>query len=449
MVTTASRLALLDGPKAVQSDPGDMFTWPIVTAEDEAAVLDVLRRGAMSGTDVTRQFEQEYAAWQGSQYALGHSTGTAALHAAMYGCKVGVGDEIICPSITYWASCLPAYSLGATVVFAEIDPQTLCLDPADVEHRITSRTKAIVTVHYLGHPADMDPIMEIARRHGVRVIEDVSHAHGALYKGRRVGTLGDVAAASCMTGKSLAIGEAGILTTDDREIYERALAFGHYERFGANADLETDYLQPLTGLPLGGYKYRMHQMSAAVGRVQLRQYDARIAEIQRAMNHFWDLLEGVPGLRAHRPPKGSGTTMGGWYAARGLYVPEELGGLSVTRFAQAVRAEGAPCSPGVNAALHLHPLFSTADVYGHGKPTRIANTTGDARHLQQPPGSLPISEGIGARTYSIPWFKHHRPEIIREYAAAFRKVAENYRDLLPDDPGNPPHIGGRHFLSHR
>src|SRR5919202_4824155 len=268
MVTTTSKLAALGGPKAVQADSGDMFTWPIVTPEDEAAVLDVLRRGAMSGTDVTRQFEQEYAAWQGATYALGHSTGTAALHAAMYGCGVGVGDEIICPSITYWASCLPAYSLGATVVFAEIDPHTLCLDPNDVEHRITPRTKAIVVVHYLGHPADMDPIVEIAERHGVKVIEDVSHAHGALYKGRKVGTLGDVAAASCMTGKSLAIGEAGMLTTDDREIYERALAFGHYERFGPNAALETEYLRPLAGLPLGGYKYRMHQMSAAVGRVQ-------------------------------------------------------------------------------------------------------------------------------------------------------------------------------------
>ncbi len=444
MITT-SRLAMLGGPKAVQTPPGDLFTWPIVTREDEEAVLDVLRRGAMSGTDVTRQFEQEYAAWQGSKYALGHSSGTAALHAAMFGCRVGVGDEIICPSITYWASCLPAFSLGATVVFAEIDPQTLCLDPSDLEHRITERTKAIVVVHYLGHPADMDPILEIARRHGVKVIEDVSHAHGALYKGRKVGTLGDVAAASLMTGKSLAIGEAGMLTTDDREIYERALAFGHYERYGPNADLQTAYLRESAGLPLGGYKYRMHQMSAAVGRVQLRHYDARMAEIQRAMNYFWDRLEGVPGIRAHRPPKGSGTTMGGWYAARGLYVPEELGGLSVTRFAQAVRAEGAPCNPGVNAALHLHPLFNTVDVYGHGRPTRLANA---ARDVRQPPGSLPVSEGIGARTFSIPWFKRYRPEQIDEYVEAFRKVAEGYRELLPDDPGNPPHLGGWHFFSH-
>lgn len=443
---TKSRLAVLDGPKAVQAEPGDLFTWPIITAEDEAAVLDVLRRGAMSGTDVTKQFEQEYAAWQGATYALGHSTGTAALEAAMYGCKVGVGDEIICPSITYWASCLPAYNLGATVVFAEVDPESLCLDPQDVEHRITERTKAIVVVHYLGHPADVDPILEIARRHNVKVIEDVSHAQGGLYKGRKVGSLGDVAAASLMAGKSLAIGEAGILTTENREIYERAIAWGHYERFGAKAELETAYLREWTGLPLGGHKYRMHQMSSAVGRVQLKHYDARIAEIQQAMNYFWDSLEGVPGIRAHRPAAGSNSTMGGWYAAHGLYRPEELHGLSVTRFAQAVRAEGAPCHPGVNAALHLHPLFNTVDVYGDGKPTRIAHTTRDVR---QPAGSLPVSEGIGARTYGIPWFKHYRPEIIDQYVAAFRKVAEHHEELLADDPGNPPHLGGWHFFSGR
>lgn len=443
-VLTQSRLAINGGPKAVQADPGDLFTWPIITPEDEAAVLDVLRRGAMSGTDVVRRFEQEYAAWQGAAYALGHSTGTAALQAAMFGCRVGVGDEIICPSVTYWASALPCFGLGATVVFAEVDLHTLCLDPRDVEHRITDRTKAIVVVHYLGHPTDMDPILDIARRHNVKVIEDVSHAHGGRYKGRQVGTLGDVAAMSLMSGKALAIGEAGILTTDDREIYERALAFGHYERYGAGADLQTVALQPFVGLPLGGFKYRMHQMSAAVGRVQLKHYDARMAEIQRAMNHFWDLLEGVRGLRAHRPAPDSGSTMGGWYAPHGLYRPEELGGLSVTRFVQAVQAEGAPCRTGVNSPLHLHPLFNTADVYGHGKPTRIANTTRDVR---QPAGSLPVSERIGSQTYGIPWFKHYRPESIAQHAAAFRKAAEQYEELLADDPGDPPQLGGWHFFT--
>lgn len=439
------KLALFGGPKAVKSDPGDMFTWPIITKEDEDAVLDVLRRRAMSSTDITMQFEKDFCEWQGAEYALGCSSGTAAIQSAMFGCKVGVGDEIITPSVTYWASTLPVFSLGGTVVFAEIDPETLCIDPKDIEHRITERTKAIVVVHYVGHPCDMDAIMEIARRHNVKVIEDVSHTQGGLYKGRKLGTIGDVGAMSLMSGKSFAVGEAGILVTNDREIYERAAAFGHYERFRAE-NFETEELKPFAGLPLGGYKYRMHQMSSAVGRVQLKYYDERCAEIRKAMNYFWDLLEGVPGIRAHRTPKDSDSNMAGWYAPKGLYVSEELGGLSITRFTEAVRAEGVNgCYPGCNAAQHTHALYNTADIYGHGKPTRIANSDVDVREFDK---SLTLSEKISSMVYRIPWFIKYKPEIIEEYADAFRKASQNYKELLKDDPGNPPNLGVWHFFSH-
>jgi len=220
----SEELAIFGGPKAVRSDQRDVFTWPVITKEDEEAVLAVLRRGAMSDMDVTREFEKEFAAWQGRKYALGFSTGTAAIQTAMWACKVGVGDEVIAPSVTYWATCLQALGLGATIVFAEVDADTLCIDPNDIEHRITDRTKAIIPVHYLGHPADMDPIMEIAEKHNIKVIEDVSHAQGGLYKGRMVGSIGHVGAMSLMSGKSLASGEGGMLVTDDREIYDRALA---------------------------------------------------------------------------------------------------------------------------------------------------------------------------------------------------------------------------------
>ena len=439
-----SALALHGGEPAVSPSNPDIFHWPIVTEEDEAAVLDVLRRGVMSGTDITHQFEKEFAAWQGMEYALGHNTGTAALHAAMFGCEVGVGDEIIAPSITYWASVLQVFSLGATVVFAEIDPNTLCIDPNDIEKHISPRTKAIMVVHYMGHPADMDPILAIARRHNLKVIEDVSHAQGGRYKGRMLGTMGDVAAMSLMSGKSLAIGEAGMLVTNNRKIYERAVAFGHYERY--NDTVQDPDLAAYRGLPLGGYKYRMHQMSSAVGRVQLKYYDERCVEIRKAMNHFWDLLADVPGLQAHRVPTQSDSDMAGWYAPHGLFDPSKMGGLSVTRFAEAVRAEGSQCSPGINKPLHTHELLNTADVYGHDRPTRIAFSD---RDLRQPVGTLPISEEIGHRTYSIPWFKHYRPEIIAQHAAAFRKVAENYEELLADDPGDAPGLGGWHFYQHR
>jgi len=433
-----SKLALLGGPKAVKSDPGDIFKWPIITKEDEEAVLEVLREGKMSQTDVTQKFEQEFAEWLGMKYALAHNNGTAAIHAALFGLGIGVGDEIICPSITYWASCLPAYSLGATVVFADIDPDTLNIDPNDIEKRITPRTKAIMVVHYLGMPADMDAIMEIAKKYNLKVIEDCSHAHGAKYKGRMVGTFGDVAAFSLMSGKSLACGEGGILVTNDRRIYERAIIFGHYERH--KYAITCSDLKAGAGLPWGGYKYRMHQLTSAVCRVQLKYYPERMAEIDKAMNYFWDLLEGVPGLRSHRPPKGSGTTKGGWYAPHGIYVKEELGGLSITRFCEAVRAEGAPCVPGCNLPLHLHPLFNTIDVYHHGKPTRIANLP-EGVDIREPPGSLPVSESINRRVFTVPWFKKFKPEIIEEYAEAYRKVAENYEELLPGDKGDDESIG--------
>ncbi len=429
-----SKLALLGGPSAVAGLNEQLFNWPIITKEDEEAVLEVLRRGGMSSTDVTRLFEEEFAEWSGRKYALGFHNGTAAIQAAMFGCRVGVGDEVICPSLTYWASCLPAFSLGATIVFAEVEQDSLCLDPKDIEHRITDRTRAIIPVHYCGYPADMDPIVEIASRHGVKVIEDVSHAQGGLYKGKMLGKFGDVGAMSLMSGKSFAAGEAGIFATDDKEIVERAIAFGHYDRF--NESIESEELRPFMGLPMGGYKFRVHQLSSALARVQLKHYDERCEEIRRAMNYFWDGLEGVAGIRAHRPPKDSGNNMAGWYAPRGLYRPEELGGLSVTRFCEAVRAEGVEaCRPGANSPLHLHPLLNTCDVYGHGRPTRLANAT---RDVLQPKGSLPVTEKIPSRVYSIPWFKHHRPEETDAYIEAFRKLLRDTKSCWKTIRAMPP-----------
>jgi len=411
-------LALLGGPKAVTTDSRDLFRWPSVTAEDEQAVLEVLRAGSMSGSNVTRQLEAEFAVYQGTEYALAFCNGTAALLAAMYGCGVRRGDEIIAPSLTYWASALPAFGLGATVVFADIEPDSLCIAPGDIEHRITPRTKAIVVVHQCGHPADMDAIMAIARRHGVKVIEDVSHAHGGLYKTRLVGSIGDAAAMSLMSGKALPAGEAGMLCTDSREIFEPALALGHYER--TEAELTLPDLKPYAGLPLGGYKHRINQTCSAMARVQLRHYPRRMQEIQEAMNYFWDGLEGVPGLRAHRPPKESGSTMGGWYTPLGHYLPEELGGLPVDRFIEAVNAEGGDSWRAANFPLHLHPVFNTADIYGDGRPTRIAFSHRDVR---QGPGSLPVSEALGERSLGVPWFKRCRREQIDQFVAAYRKVA--------------------------
>ena len=425
----SEKLALFGGEKAVNLDPGDLFTWPIITEEDEQAVLDMLHsRGNMSGTDVTKEFEKDFCAFLGVKHCLGYCNGTAALLGAMYAVGVGAGDEIICPGMTYWASALPVFQLGGSVVFADVLRDTLCIDPNDIEHRIRPKTKAIIAVHYAGYPCEMDELMALAEKHGIKVIEDVSHAHGSLHKGRMTSGIGHIAAMSCMSGKSLAASEAGMLATNDRYYYERALAFGHYAR---HDELTFPDLLENTGFPLGGVKHRLNQLASALGRTQLRHYRERADEIQRAMNYFWDLLEGVPGIKAHRPPKDSGSTMGGWYAAHGLYEAEELDGLPLARFCEAVRAEGCDISPGANKPLHLQPVLNTADIYGHGKPTRIANAN---RDLRQPKGSLPVVENLTETTYHIPWFKHEDKPRIAQYAAAIRKVAENADQLLAN-PG--------------
>ena len=350
----ASLPALLGGSPAVNlssfgnmvgsKDKGlveeDLFKWPIITEEDEEAVLDVMRHENMSGTNITRAFESEFAAWMGVDHCLAYPNGTMAILASIYAAGVRRGDEIICPSMTYWGSCTQALQLGAVVVFADIKLGTLCIDETDIEHRITPRTKAIVAVHYAGYPCAMDKICAIAKKHGIKVIEDVSHAHGGTYKGQKVGTFGDVAAMSVMSGKSLAAGEGGLLITNDRRILETAILFTHYE---SQDRLTIEELKATAGIPHSGSKARMAQICAAIGRVQLSHYDERMAEIDLAMNRFWcaalsssaggvhahalllssvgrvwcsalpcrDLLEGTPGIRAHRPPKGEGT-MGGW-----------------------------------------------------------------------------------------------------------------------------------------
>jgi dTDP-4-amino-4,6-dideoxygalactose transaminase len=281
----------------------------------------------------------------------------------------------------------------------------------------------------------MDRIMPIARKHGVKVIEDVSHAHGALYKGKKVGTFGDIAAMSMMAGKSFPIGEGGMMVTNDNALFQRVAAFGFYELTGGPSNFAKSQptvtlpeLTPYRGLPLGGYKHRLNQTCSAMGRVQLKHYDARIAEIQKAQNRFWSLLEGVPGLRPHRPALDSGSTVGGAYSARGLYYAEELGGLSCEKFCEAVRAEGvAACTPGSNAPLHIHAMFHTADVLHQGKPTMIAFGQRDVR---QGEGALPVAESIAEIAFGIPWFKHDRPDQIEQFANAYRKVALQAEKLL-------------------
>ncbi|MBQ6599916.1 MAG: DegT/DnrJ/EryC1/StrS family aminotransferase [Lentisphaeria bacterium] len=425
-----SKLALYGGTPvlAAKDIPEELFHWPIVNDAMRQAQLEVLETGNMSGTDISRKFEKQFAEWHGMKYGLAHNTGTNSLVAAMYGVGLGPGDELICPSVTYWASCTSALGLGATVVFCDICEKDLQLDPASFEAHITPRTKAVMVVHYMAHPADMDAIMAIARKHGIKVIEDVSHAQGGHYKGKMLGTFGDVAAMSLMSGKSFAIGEGGMLLTNDLEIYRRAIRFGHYDRISEVYSKE-EYAATNT-VPFGGQKFRMHQVSAAIGLEQLKKYESEIAEIDRAMKYFWKGIGDIKGLRMIYP-EDPGSDKSGWYASRFGYDPEAFSGVPNYMFARALCAEAPGFFSGCNFPLHKSEVFYTTDIFGHGRPTArlYLPPEVDPRQLT---GELPVSSVINQRVLGEPWFKHCNTQIIDRYIEAVRKVAGNHRELLAE-----------------
>jgi len=420
------KLAITGGTPVLKAQDEGLFHWPIVNDAMRAAQAQVLETGNMSGTDIARRFEASFASWQERKYALSHNNGTNALNAAMFAVGLGPGDEIICTSVTYWASCTGALALGAAVVFCDIDPDTLQMDPASLEAHITPRTKAIMVVHYMAHPAPMDEIMAIARKHGLKIIEDVSHAQGGHYQGRKLGTFGDVAAMSLMSCKSFAIGEGGMLVTDDAEIFKRAVVFGHYDRI---IDVCTDEeMEGPKNIPWGGLKNRMHQTSAAIGLEQLKKHDAEIAEIDRAMKYFWKGISDIPGISMIYP-KEEGSDKAGWYASRFLYDAAVFGGISNVTFCEALNAEACGgFSFGCNMPLHFSSVFFDIDIYGHGRPTASAFLP-DGADLRAETGALPNAEKVNMRVLGEPWFKHDDHAKIDPYIEAVRKVAANVGEL--------------------
>jgi dTDP-4-amino-4,6-dideoxygalactose transaminase len=208
-------------------------------------------------------FESEFAAYSGTQYAIGVNTGTSALHLAMMAAGIGPGDEVITVPFTFVASVAAIVYTGATPVLIDIDPATYTMDPTAIEAAITPRTKAILPVHLYGQPADMDPIMAIARKHNLLVIEDACQAHGAEYKGRRAGSIGDLAAFSFYPGKNLgAYGEGGAVTTNNPE-FVRTIRM--LRDWGAERKYHHD---------LKGFNFRLEELQAAILRVKLRHLES-------------------------------------------------------------------------------------------------------------------------------------------------------------------------------
>ena len=434
-VSGSGKLALLGGTPVIAQDElpkiGETFAWPVVNDAMRKASDEMLVGRRMSGTDVTKEFEKKFAAWNGTKYALACLNGTTALNTAFYAIGLKPGDEVICPSITMWASCSGVVNIGATVVFCDVKPDDLTIDPASFEAHITPRTKAVVVVHYMGAPCDMDPIMAIARKHNLKVVEDVSHAQGGLYKGRKLGSIGDVGAMSLMSGKSFAIGEAGMIVTDSAEIYEKSIRWGMYIRIPPT--FGKDAIRRTKDVPFGGIKNRLNQCTSAVGIEQLKKYDRERAEIEEAMLYYHKCISDVKGIRIIYP-KWENSNKAGWYASRCLYDERAFGGVPNTVFAKALNAEtGGQFSAGCNFPLHWSSVYDDEDIFGDGKPPCRRSLPAGVTPKQLT-GTLPVADDINNRVMGDPWFKHLDKPVIERFAEAVHKVAANV-SALKDYPG--------------
>jgi dTDP-4-amino-4,6-dideoxygalactose transaminase len=407
----AEALALHGGPKAVRSPYKER--WRATGWRDTWRLLKLLRRGlttVATGCWHVGALEHAFAGLTGCRYALAMNSGTAALHSALFAVGVGPGDEVILPSYTWHATASAVLCCGATPIFCDINPRTLTADAADIARRVTSRTRALLPVHVWGNPAEMDAICAIAGRHGLAVVEDCSHAHGAAYKGKSVGAWGDVGCFSLQGTKAVSAGEGGIAVCNRRDYYARMLALGHPVRAGEELKGEDFGL----GTMHLGPKYRPHLFGAvlALGGVE------RLPRLNRLRKRNWEILgeelAGTPGIAPVETLPGA--ERGGFLEFKLILDPDRLG-WTAEEFVAAAAAEGVPVTPDRYGSLH------TAAVFGRGGPLTLDTLKPAA--ASGPPPALPNTESLRGRVISLPPFTDVPETFVRQCGAALRKIARH------------------------
>jgi len=392
-------------------------------------VTALLERGEISyyGREgEVEALETEFGAYVGAPFTLACSSGTAALHSAFFGLGLGTGDEVIAPTFTFLSTVMPLFVVNATPVLVDCEPDTGNIDPAVIEAAITARTRAVVVVHINGHSCDMERIVDICRRRDLRLVEDCSHAHGAMYTDTRVGTFGDVSVFSLQGAKLTAAGQGGLLLTASREIFERAVLLGHF-RNRAFDDVTSDEYRPFatTGY---GLNYRMHPLAAALARRQFEDLDAYIDGREANLGRLSEGLAAVPAVLP--PARKAYVTRHPYFNYKPLYDAEAMGGLDRHLYIRALQAEGAPVGDSTSLPLHREHLFQVRDdlsrTYGRD-PSRRVYADGD----------LPNAESYAERALRIPTYTDPRPRLIDQIIDAFDKVARARGALLDYARSNP------------
>ena len=404
--------------------------WPIVTEEDVAAVSATLRGGRLSwvNNEEIPALERAWAEYVGTRYCIAMNSGTAALHAAVAAAGVEPGDEVLVPALTFLASATAVIHHQGLPVFVDVDPRTFTMDPARIEERITGRTRAIVVVHLHGLPADMDPIMAIARRHGLKVIEDTCQAPGALYKGRKAGSLGDMAAYSIMAGKNLpTAGEGGLFTTDDpalRDCADMVKMFG--ERVGPDGEREYNAATL-------GWNYRFSSILAAFTLSQLSRLDEHTTRVQQGARRLAEGMSRIPGLIPPHVPVDRTHVYHHFRfrvdpAAAGVDLPV---GVFRKALQDAMAAEGVPLIEYQNRPVPGQRLFQERRGYGKGWPWSGGFAGREITYdIGEYPQTLDVIRGsllVGRRLCMASFME---PGNIDLYLEAFHKVFGHLDELV-------------------
>lgn len=348
-------LAIFGGEK-VRDVP--LPVWPHFDEEVVAAASSVLRSGKVNywTGDEGKCFEEEYAAAIGCSHAIALSNGTAALELALQGLGVGPGDEVVVPSRTFIASASCAVMRGAKPIVADVDGDSQTITVDAIERVLSPRTKAIIAVHLAGWPCEMDSIMELARRHGIKVVEDCAQAHHAKYKGKHVGTIGDVGAFSFCQDKIMTTGgEGGMLTTSDDDLWKRCWSLKDH---GKDWDVLRSPHQPHLFRWLHGSfgtNWRLTEMQSAMGRIMLKQLPESVAIRRQNAAQLNTRLSSIASLRIPQPPSHIEHSYYKFYAFVNSGCLAQ--GWTRDRIVQAVQAEGIPCGPGSCSEIYLEKAF--------------------------------------------------------------------------------------------
>lgn len=411
-VKMTEQLAIHGGPKVKTTPFGTGKRFGLEEAKELMEALEQNTLFYHSGNKV-KQFLQDFNEIYGVKYSVAASSGTAAIHVALGAAGISIGDEVITSPITDQGTLIGILYQNAIPVFADLDPHTYNMDPKSIEERITERTKAILVVHLAGNPADMDAIMDIARRHNLKVIEDCAQSYLTEYKGKLAGTIGDYGCFSTNDFKHISTGDGGIVTVnsgDEKDfLTTHAFADKNFRRFGTEVLKDLHHLAP---------NYRMTELQGAVGIAQLKKLKWICESRHMLGERLTRGIEGVPGIHPHKITEGGYATY--WFYMLTL----DLDQLTCTReeFSKALAAEGIPNQAGyIPQVVYMNPLFQHREAYlGSQFPF-------DLTGIKYEEGLCPNAENILKTAIRMPINEFFTEEDIDDVIAGIRKVAAWYQ----------------------